>query len=274
MAKTSSQDYSIRHGKMSKDSPVVYRVRNGIQQSYTMKDNIIPPSPAQIAHRKIFGKVTSIVNAVMADPEQAAIWEQRRKDYNRSIMKDVSQKVYKTTRSYVHFVISSQLEQQEAAKRRKKRIPKKLPKGIKLQIKPFSDLSTAEIYEILKARFNVFVCEQHIHYLDEDNIDYLATHFSLRRNGLVIAYARLFPDKEKGVMRVGRMLTLERDKGFGKYLMDRIADEAANNGTVKLRLHAQMHAVPFYEKMGFHPVGDIFTEAEIPHLCMEKQLFE
>ena len=274
MAKVSNQDYSIRRGKLSKDSPVVYRVRRGRQQSYTMKANLNPPSPAQEAHRKYFGKITSVVNAIMADPVQAAEWEQRRKDYNNSIQKDVTKKIYKTTRSFAHFVIASQLEQKEAAKRRRKHITNKLPRGIKLQIKPFSDFSAAEIYEILKARFSVFVCEQHIHYLDEDNIDYLATHFSLRRKGSVIAYARLFPDAEKGVMRVGRMLTLERNKGFGKYLMDQITAEAANNGALKLRLHAQMKAVPFYEKMGFHPVGDIFIEAEIPHLCMEKQLFE
>ena len=74
------------------------------------------------------------------------------------------------------------------------------------QIKAFNDLSPADLYEILKARFNVFYLEQQIRYPDMDDVDYLATHLSLRRNGLVIAYARLFPDAEQGVLRIGRML--------------------------------------------------------------------
>ena len=147
-----------------------------------------------------------------------------------------------------------------------------VPRGVKLQIKLFPDLTASEIYEILKARFSVFVGEQHIHYLDEDNIDYLATHFSICKNELVIAYARLFEDAEKGVLRIGRMLTILRGKGYGRYLIEQIVLEARRRGAHTLRLHAQTQAVPFYEHLGFHTVGDIFVEAEIPHITMELSL--
>ena len=140
------------------------------------------------------------------------------------------------------------------------------------QIKAFNDLSPADLYEILKARFNVFYLEQQIRYPDMDNVDYLATHLSLRRNGLVIAYARLFPDAEQGVLRIGRMLTTERGKGFGRLLMQQIIEEAKRQPASVLRLHAQTQAVPFYQRMGFQTVGDIFYEAEIPHISMEFHL--
>ena len=148
-------------------------------------------------------------------------------------------------------------------------LPFSLPKDVTVQILPFAQLSTVDLYEILKARFSVFVGEQHIHYLDEDDIDLLATHLSLRRHGHVIAYARLFHADEPATMHVGRMLTIERGKGFGRYLMQQIIAEARRQGAATLRLHAQTHAVPFYELCGFHTVGDIFIEAEIPHVMME-----
>ena len=194
--------------------------------------------------------------------------------YNRSIVPHHPPfpKRFKTVRAYAYAVISEQLTQTTTVKRRRAKLPIKLPRGVKMQIKTFADLSAAELYEILKARFNVFVMEQHIHYLDEDNIDYLATHFSLRRNGLVIAYARLFPDAEKDVLRIGRMLSLERGKGYAKYLIHKMIAIAAERGAHTLRLHAQTPVVPFYEHLGFHTVGDIFVEAEIPHVTMEMNL--
>lgn len=167
---------------------------------------------------------------------------------------------------------SEQQKQIPVSQRGNAQQPLALPQGYNLQIKSFPELSAAEIYEILKARFIVFVGEQHIHYTDEDNIDYLATHFSVRKNGIVLAYARLFPSAEKGVLLIGRMLTVERGKGLAKYIMQQIVSYAKNAGAHTLRLHAQMHAVAFYEKLGFHTAGETFIEAEIPHIHMEMQL--
>ena len=247
MAKVDNPDAAQVHGKTNKKSKGVNRVS----------------SKAQKLHRSNFGKVCAIVNTIMADPEQVAEWEAKMKEDPRR---------FETVRKYVHAVIGNQVEQSPAAKRRKARLPLTLPKGIRFQAKQFSDLTTKELYEILKARFTVFVGEQHIHYVDEDNIDYLATHFSLRRQGLVLAYARMFPAKGKGVYTIGRMLTIERGQGFAKYLMTRIVEEARARKAHKLRLHAQVQAEPFYEHLGFRTVGDVFSEAELPHVLMEMTL--
>jgi len=272
MAKIRNKDYSIRHGKLSKDSDVVYRVRNGKEQAFILQKSSTPPSKAQKAHRSLFGKVTSIVNAIIADPAQTALWEQKRIDYNRSIALDPLAKRYRSTRSYAHMVITEQLEQKESAKRRRKPVAKALPKGLKLHVKHFAELSTTELYEILKARFAVFYMEQHIYYQDFDNIDYSAIHLALHRKGQVIAYARIFPSDEPGKWFVGRLLTTERGKGFGAYIMEQVALEAKRNGASSLSLHAQIQAAPFYEKLGYKPFGDTFEEAGIIHIQMIKQL--
>lgn len=252
-------------GKLNKKSKEVHRVINGREFSYTIENPYAgPPSDAQKLQRTVFGKTNAIVNGIINDPQQYAEWKRR--------MEEDNPKQYTTVRSYVYHVISEQINQRQATKRRRAKLPFALPKDVKTYIRLFSELTTAELYEILKARFNVFVCEQHILYLDEDNIDYSATHFMLRRKNNVIAYARVFDDAQKGVLRIGRMLTLERNKGYGKYLVERIAAEALKKGAHTLRLHAQTQAAPFYEHLGFSTVSEVFDEAGIPHVTMERKL--
>jgi predicted GNAT family N-acyltransferase len=40
----------------------------------------------------------------------------------------------------------------------------------------------------------------------------------------------------------------------------------------RLILDAQVHAVAFYENLGYAPYGEVFMEAGIPHRRMEKDL--
>jgi predicted GNAT family N-acyltransferase len=37
-----------------------------------------------------------------------------------------------------------------------------------------------------------------------------------------------------------------------------------------VELHAQLQAIPFYEKLGFESFGDIFLDAGIQHVAMKK----
>jgi ElaA protein len=135
-------------------------------------------------------------------------------------------------------------------------------------IKHFAELTPSEVYEILKARCDVFLCGQRICYLDEDNIDYQSTHFFTMRNGEVLSYARLYADDAPGVLRIGRMLSREEGKGNGRYLLRQVIEYARETGAVQLRLHAQMPVVGFYEKCGFVTEGEPFIEAGIEHIEM------
>lgn len=274
MAKVDNSDYTKKHGKMNRKDNVIHRVRNGKEHVYSILADTPPASDAQKARRAFFGKVNSLVNIIMADPEQKAGWTARMEAHNHEVnpYQDATRKRYLTTRQYVFAVISAQLAQYSKPKRTRTPQSAVLPKGTTLQIKPFADLSAADLYEIIKARFNVFYLEQEIRYPDLDNVDYTATHISLRRNGLVVAYARLFSDAQSGLFHVGRMLTINRKQGLGRFLMNRIIEEARRQGAVTLCLNAQAQAVPFYSRLGFHPVGSLFSEADIPHLRMEMTL--
>ena len=118
MAKVTTTDHSLRRGKLSKDSDVVYRTRNGKQHSYKQKSSSVPPSKAQKAYRANFGKITAIVNAILADPKQTAEWQEKMLEYNRLIPISSGQPRYKTVRSFVHHIIREQLAQNQVSKRR------------------------------------------------------------------------------------------------------------------------------------------------------------
>lgn len=275
MAKVTNHVGQRVSGKYNKKTNEVHRVRNDKEHVYELTPYTGPASKAQKLNRSIFGKANAIVNGILADPTQVPLWEKRMEQHNRiSNRKNTTNpKRFLTLRQYVYHVISQQLTDKPSVRRRLAELPPSLPRGVKLHVASFAELTTAELYEILRTRFSVFVCEQHIHYLDEDGIDFAATHFALRRRGRVIAYARVFPDTEQpGTLRIGRMLTVERGKGFGRYLLSAIISHARSQGATLLRLHAQTHAVPFYEHLGFATVGDIFFEAELPHIMMQLPL--
>ena len=276
MAKVSSTDGAKRRGKIDKNSNEVFRVsKYGKEHSYTFHPSDKPASKAQNINRKNFGKINALVNGIVADPVQETEWRARMTEYNRQRdLSDPSQKRYESLRQFVFAMVREQLESKPALRRRKTQLPFTLPKDIKLQIKPFAELTAAEVYEILKARCEVFLCEQRICYLDQDNLDYRATHFSLRRKGLVIAYARLFKDTERGAYRVGRMLCKERGNGYGRFLMEQIILNARQLAAKKLTLQAQMPVVSFYEQFGFVTVGEPFHEADLAHIKMVLDLTE
>ena len=277
MAKIDNQDSSLRHGKMNKQDKEIHRVIHGREYVHTVKNEFDgPASEAQNAHRSNFGKINALVNRIMADPAQVAEFEQRMNAENKKFTAKGFNKPFHTVRKYVYSVIRDQIELTPPPQTQ-------LPKGINLHIRTFADLSTSELYEILKVRYAVFTQEQGIIYLDEDDIDYLSTHVFLTRGPIVVAYARLFRAKTETVLNkekprlesndaiffIGRMLTTVRHQGFGTRLMHTILAEARRQGAKTLRLHAQTHAVPFYERFGFQPVGEPFLEADIPHILME-----
>lgn len=138
--------------------------------------------------------------------------------------------------------------------------------------KNFSDLTNREVYEILKARAKVFMFEQKIWYLDMDNVDYTADHLFLEENGEVVAYLRAFKGDKESEILIGRVLSVEHNKGLGTKLMNNAFDYFMKNGVKSIVLNSQMTAVRFYEKLGFKAVGDKFIEAGIPHIKMERAL--
>lgn len=137
--------------------------------------------------------------------------------------------------------------------------------------KKFNELSTTEIYEILKARSEIFILEQNINYQDMDDIDYNSLHCFFMENNKVIAYLRAFyQDGNKDTVKIGRVLTLKHGNGIGKNLMEQSLKSIKEKMPCKkICMDAQKQAVGFYEKFGFKVVSNDFLEEEIIHVVME-----
>lgn len=145
---------------------------------------------------------------------------------------------------------------------------------MELVIKGFDELTTRELYEILKARAEIFVVEQNCIYNDLDDRDELSLHVFMRDEKGIAAYLRVLP---RGVydenVRIGRVITVRRGVGLGKKLVEAgldVARERLNAETVTIS--AQTHAIGFYEKCGFETVSEVYMEEDIPHVKMIRKL--
>jgi len=139
--------------------------------------------------------------------------------------------------------------------------------------KPFETLTTQELYEILKARSQVFMLEQNIHCLDMDGEDYRSLHVFAKEGKSIAAYLRAFLLPEENAVKIGRVLTVDRRKGMGRRLMKEAEDAIKKAfSTRRIVVDAQLQAAPFYEKCGFTPISSTFMEEGIPHVKMEKIL--
>ena len=146
---------------------------------------------------------------------------------------------------------------------------------MKLVYKTFEELTTKELYEILKARAEIFVVEQNCVYQDLDDIDYRSMHvFYQNENGNVIAYLRLFQkDGDVNIIQMGRVLTLKHGTGLGGQILRAGIDAAKNHMKAKkINMEAQTYATGFYEREGFEICSEEFLEDGIPHVQMELKL--
>lgn len=146
---------------------------------------------------------------------------------------------------------------------------------MKFEIKQFNELSTNELYEILKTRSEIFVVEQNCVYQDLDDKDQDAIHiFCWNEEGRVAACLRVFwKDKDIGVAQIGRVVTLEHGTGLGGRMLHEGVELAINKfGARKIYLEAQEYAIGYYAKEGFKVVSEPFLEDGIPHVQMEREI--
>ncbi|MER1984545.1 MAG: GNAT family N-acetyltransferase [Solibacillus sp.] len=120
----------------------------------------------------------------------------------------------------------------------------------------------------------VFVEEQGVPvHLEIDEYDDTAFHFIVNEGDKTIAAARLreiAPQCGK-VERVS-VLREHRGKRLGILIMEAMEAYARNIPWKTLKLHAQSSAVPFYEKLGYKVTSPEFTNANMPHRAMEKDI--
>ncbi|MEU9334701.1 GNAT family N-acetyltransferase [Streptomyces sp. NPDC048290] len=77
-----------------------------------------------------------------------------------------------------------------------------------------------------------------------------------------------------GVGSLGRLAVLKaaRGLGVGAGLVRAIEDAARARGLTAVDLHAQIHALGFYQRLGYEAYGPEFPDAGIPHRAMRRAL--
>jgi ElaA protein len=137
-------------------------------------------------------------------------------------------------------------------------------------IKKFDELTLAELYEILRARAEVFIVEQNCAYQDLDNVDKNAYHVYLKDEGGILAYLRVIDKGERlDEVSLGRVITLKRRQGLGTAVMKvGIGVAKEKYGAKRIKIGAQAYAKPFYEQLGFRQISGEYMEDGIPHIYM------
>ena len=134
----------------------------------------------------------------------------------------------------------------------------------------------------LELRVRVFVDEQRVPPEEEvDDYDALpeervgALHVLSCRRGEALGTGRLIYAKRPNERaKIGRVAVSQsaRGLGVGRAVMELLHEEARERGIGEVELGAQLHAIPFYEKLGYQAYGDVFLDANIEHRMMRIDL--
>lgn len=139
----------------------------------------------------------------------------------------------------------------------------RIPATANIQIKEISD--SGLLKAVFEIRQKVFVEEQAVDPEEEyDEFEDSSRHFLLSANEKPCATGR-FRSTDKG-WKIERMAVLaeERGNGYGGMVLQKMLSAVPKDGR-PIYLHAQEHALSFYQRHRFLAVGDRFWEANIPH---------
>ncbi|GGW90332.1 acetyltransferase [Streptomyces malachitofuscus] len=133
-------------------------------------------------------------------------------------------------------------------------------------------------------RKDVFVAEQGVpEDIEYDAHDAGAVHvLAIREDGTPLGTGRLLHGAaaaaknggDPAVGSLGRLaVTREaRGLGVGAALVRAIEEAARDHGLTAVDLHAQTHALGFYERLGYEAYGPEFPDAGMPHRAMRRAL--
>lgn len=141
---------------------------------------------------------------------------------------------------------------------------------------PFDELSTHQLFEVLKLRVDVFVVEQECAYpeLDEKDRHPETRHLMGFSGQDLVAYARVIPPGlSYESSSIGRVVTAAEARriGTGRVLLKEaigLCETLWPNNDIEIG--AQEYLLDFYQSFGFAPSSSVYLEDGIPHLDMKK----
>ena len=135
-----------------------------------------------------------------------------------------------------------------------------------LSVPAYSDLANLAF----GLRREVFMLEQGISHADEyDDLDRVATHFVMVREGNVVATLRVLWLTEHA--KIGRFAVRRslRGRGVGGRLFRATIESIRAGGVERIALEAQIDKTRFYEQYGFHAYCEEYLDAGIVHRRMK-----
>lgn len=142
---------------------------------------------------------------------------------------------------------------------------------VSISTSQFSSLSLDEMYDILRIRATVFVLEQGVVYIDPDGNDKNAVQIYASVDGVMVGCLRIY-QLEEGTYRIGRVAVLKEFRGLGignAMMKEAIQYLRERTNATKVCLDAQLHAIGFYEKLGFTLFTEEFLEEGLLHRGMQ-----
>ena len=131
----------------------------------------------------------------------------------------------------------------------------------------------SDFFQIVRIRAEVFIREQNVDSeIEMDIKDDTAIHCLATLNNKPAGCLRILMNDD-GVT-VGRVAVLKpyRRMKVGKTMMEFVETLPVVKEKGKIAVHAQLTARDFYLNCGFHEVSDIYEEANILHVSMEKEI--
>lgn len=141
-----------------------------------------------------------------------------------------------------------------------------------LQIKQVN--YSEEISAIKAIRIQVFQEEQKVsEELEFDGLDECSIQLLAYLDSKPVGTARI-RDVGEQTAKIERLAVLSeaRGNGVGKKLMKTALEIVASGDYKTVVVNAQVYVKKLYQQLGFEQIGDIFEEANIPHVKMIKKI--
>ncbi|MFI3239145.1 MAG: GNAT family N-acetyltransferase [Bacteroidales bacterium] len=140
----------------------------------------------------------------------------------------------------------------------------------------YSELTVAQLYDLLYLRNEVFIVEQRAAYLDLDRGDQISMHLMGYNGDTLVAYCRIFRtgDKYPDDGCIGRVVVNPNYRGLS--IGDTLLEKAItlhnefNGSGESIKISAQLHLRHFYEKHSFYKISTSYQEDNIPHIAMRR----
>ena len=142
--------------------------------------------------------------------------------------------------------------------------------GPQIRVASFADLTTEQLYAVLRLRVDVFVVEQDCAYSELDGRDTEPTteHLWVEVDGEVAAYVRVLEGDGHAI--IGRVATARghRERGYAAQLVGEALARIDNRRT---EIGAQAYLEEWYRQFGFERSGPDYDEDGIRHLPMVRE---